>query len=331
MKIGLAVDSSTLGGIETHVLNLASELKMSGLEVSIIFVKFYQNHPLYKKLDGQKIPYYFANGSVYSFFNTLRKIDIDVLHTHGYKAGIWGRIFGTILNLKVISTYHAGELGTGKVLLYNVLDWYSAFLCTPITVSEEIARRLFVKSTTMKNFVPIPNEMRYSDSNIVAFVGRLSSEKGPDIFCQLPQRVETGVFHVYGDGPLRVELEKHDGKKIKFFGQVDNVNEIWSDVSLLCMPSRFEGLPMAALEAMSYGIPVVAFNVGNLDKLIVNDLNGWLIEVNDVEAMAVAIRRFFSLSENEKRRMRDYSKKNIEENYSSKAVVKDLVRIYKGA
>ena len=66
---------------------------------------------------------------------------------------------------------------------------------------------------------------------------------------------------------------------------------------MLVLPSYNEGLPIAILEAISYGMPVVSTNVGDIASAVENDKNGYLIEPGDVESLANSLKKIFENKE----------------------------------
>lgn len=252
-----------------------------------------------------------------------------LVHTHGYKAGILGRAAGRALRVPVVSTFHAGEPGNGRLRIYNKLDGLSAFMAPSIAVSQSIAAGLTGATTIIENFVPVPAAMNYSGSTTVAFVGRLSYEKGPDLFCALARCLPHLRFEVCGDGPMRKELEERFADVVTFHGAVHNMAEMWSDYGLLCMPSRHEGLPMAALEAMSHGVPVAAFAVGGLPNLIDDGRNGWLAPPLNLNALAARLNDWSRKSEEERIECARRARETIAASYSPQAVLPRILDIYR--
>ncbi len=106
-----------------------------------------------------------------------------------------------------MSTYHAGEPGPGMVRYYNILNRATAGLAGGIVaVSRPIAGRLPRRTRVIDNLVPLaaaPTQW----TRDAGFVGRLSLEKCPDLFCRLSEQVPGVDFVVYRDGPLRAELQ----------------------------------------------------------------------------------------------------------------------------
>lgn len=111
-----------------------------------------------------------------------------------------------------------------------------------------------------------------SDGGYVGFVGRLSYEKGPDIFLRMLQ--ESGAKGVvFGDGPMRSalmrEAQAHD-IDVSFEGWTDR-EVAFNSVDVLALTSRREGLPMTLLEAGARGLCVVARDVGGVGEVLRED------------------------------------------------------------
>lgn len=324
------VDSRAPGGIESHILELSCGLKQSGWNVEIVFIADHGPHPLKQQLDQNKIPYVCLNGSITGLWAHMTQHRPDLIHTHGYKAGLLARLCGLFKRIPIVSTYHAGETGSGKLALYNYLDKLSAPLSVPITVSEKIASSLPVRSFKINNFVKIPSRTPRRSTGDIAFVGRLSPEKGPDLFCDIARQFPTLKFHIYGDGPMRDTLSNHASPNVIFHGMVD-MQKHWDNIDLLIMPSRFEGLPMAALEAMARSIPVVASAAGDLPSLITHNQNGWIIPLENTSCAVEIINQWSGLSSHRQKNIRDKARSKIAHLYSPQAVIPQIEQIYQGA
>ena len=184
-NIWLLLDSSKAGGIETHVLQLANGLRNHGEAPLVVFLTDYGQHPLRELLQHNGIPQITLDGGFTTLFKKLRQERPAILHTHGYKAGILGRFSAWISKIPVISTYHSGEIASGKLALYDWIDRHSAGLAVQVfAVSPQIAQRLPVKAKVFDNFVNT-RDLQNSTGNQIAFVGRVSNEKGPDYFASL--------------------------------------------------------------------------------------------------------------------------------------------------
>ena len=329
-EICLLIDIRAVGGIETHVINLAKGLQHYNHHVSIIFYTDYGIHPLEQYLIAEDLKFIKLDGSLSSLFYYLKHHNIWLLHTHGYKAGVLGRLFSFCLGIPVISTFHAGEPGHGKTWFYNKIDLLSSYFSDRIAVSQAVASTLPAPTKILNNFVSTPTRI-ISDTKIggaIAFVGRLSYEKSPDIFIQLAAHFPLQQFDIYGDGPMRESLQEQAGSNVHFHGAVDSMDPYWPKIDLLCIPSRFEGLPLAALEAMSQGVIVSASEVGALPKLIQHKENGYLSSRNNLDLMVKNIRQWLLLDNEQRVKMAHLAQQQIRDNYSSEAVIPQVVKCY---
>ncbi|WP_202973146.1 glycosyltransferase family 4 protein [Psychromonas sp. psych-6C06] len=326
--IWLLLDSSKGGGIESHVMQLAEGLQQHGEQVEVVFLSNYGKHPMHDALLKQGINSRTLDGSFSMLTRTLKNTRPRVVHTHGYKAGILGRLAAWMNSIACISTFHAGEIATGKLALYDWLDRISAGLADHrFAVSPQIASRLPAKTSLFKNFVNNHN-LTTSQGNQIAFVGRVSAEKGPDHFAALATTFANTRLHLYGDGPELASLQAHCPSNLILHGQQDDMSKVWPKIGLLVMPSRYEGLPMAALEAMARGIPVVAFNVGAFDTLIEHQCNGWLVEPGNLSELAKYIHQWQQASPQHKHFVQLACQQTIASQYCSDVAIPDLIENY---
>jgi glycosyltransferase involved in cell wall biosynthesis len=291
------VDSRSLGGIERHVGILAAALRAHGLPTEVVRYADYGDNPWLRQLAADAVPTRALDGTPRALLAALREARPALLHTHGYKAGILGRLSARLAGIPCVSTFHAGERGPFPLWAYQLLDGWSSFLARRIAVSQSIASELPFAATVIANFVAVPPEPRRAPPRRVAFVGRLSAEKGPDLFCAVARRLgATFAYDCYGEGPMAGPLAAEYGDLVRFHGFVEP-DRIWPQVGLLLMPSRAEGLPMAALEAMAAGVPVAASRVGGLPDLIDPGATGWLFDAADVRAAAGAVTAWGNLDD----------------------------------
>jgi glycosyltransferase involved in cell wall biosynthesis len=327
-RIWILLDSSGMGGIETHVQHLASGLADAGLSVTVLFFCEQPQHPLFMALMADaRIEVRSLDGTLRALWQQLARERPTLLHTHGYKAGILGRAMAFLLNIVVVTTYHAGETPTGRVRWYDAFDRHTDFLAAlRFAVSDEIRQRLPHKATVIDNFIDT-STLPLSRGQRIAFVGRLSHEKGPDRFVQLAQRFPLTTFDIYGAGPLASTLRMHAPDNLIFHGQ-QQMSDIWPEIGLLILPSRFEGLPMAVLEAMGRGIPVIASNVGNLHRVIEHGHSGYLVEPGDDTGFDECLRQWLALDANAKAHLQKNCRHIIHTRYSSQAIVPQLLAHY---
>ena len=329
--IVLFLDSRSSGGIETHVFNLANSLNSRSYSVEVIFWKRYgDEHPISADLLHSGIKVSYADGCLYKLVRLVARHSI--VHSHGYKANIINKLISTSGYWKAVPTHHNGDTGSGLLSWYIRFDEISSSLFHPISVSQAIFNRIGRKGCVIPNFVDIEERPVLLSGSQIAFVGRLSNEKNPEAFCMLGESLHESLarkdeqLHIYGDGPDRKRLEARY-PAVQFHGYQD-MSQHWDKIGLLCITSICEGLPLAALEAMSRGIPVCSFAIGELPLVIKHNKNGWLIHSNDITHMADFIRLWWGMDKTDKDLMSYQAWKTIKDQYSTDSVLPDIINTY---
>ncbi|HXZ67436.1 MAG TPA: glycosyltransferase family 4 protein, partial [Alphaproteobacteria bacterium] len=184
--------------------------------------------------------------------------------------------------------------------------------------------------TVIANAVAIPPAL--SDARLlhverwrIVCVGRLAERKGTfDLLRAIGPLGDTVELWLAGDGDLDLARSlAHElgiSQRVELLGWIDADARasLLSGAHIFALPSHAEGLPMALLEAMSYGLPVISTPVGGIPSLVENEVNGILIGPRDVEALTTAIKQ---LTEDPKRasRLGAAARKTIEERYDASA------------
>ncbi|WP_416900138.1 MAG: glycosyltransferase family 4 protein [Minwuia sp.] len=327
-KIVLALDSRDIGGIETHVLILAGALNAAGHAATVLRIADHGPHPMDAAASGHGVDVRVLPHEGGNLPAWLKRNGISLLHTHGYKAGILGRMTRPLHCRPVVSTFHNGDRGSGKLALYTATDRLTARMSHNIAVSREIAGQLPGTPTVIDNFVDVPPPDCRPQGRCVGFVGRLSHEKGPDLFVELARRLPDIDFVMFGGGPMQDELSRGLPVNLTMAGSVPGMDRHWRCLSLLVMPSRQEGLPMAALEAMAHGVPVAAFGVGGLPDLIGDGVDGYLARPGDMDALARTVFARASSTDAERRAMSQAARETIRRCFSAEAQLTKVLEVY---
>jgi glycosyltransferase involved in cell wall biosynthesis len=141
-----------------------------------------------------------------------------------------------------------------------------------------------------------PSPSVASEGLVVGCLGRFSPEKGLDVLLRALVSLD-GVTAVFvGDGPERARLEQLARElgvadRVALPGWQDEPASYVRSFDVLVSPSHSEALPLALLEGMLAGLPVVATNVGSVSEAVVEGETGLLVEPDDAAALAAAIRK----------------------------------------
>lgn len=329
-EIWQLVDASSVGGIERHVSELTTALCQAGLPARAVLYAPHAPNAWLDQLRRERTPHHVLPGSVAGLVETLRRDRPRLVHTHGYKAGIVGRLAARLLRIPVVSTFHAGETGRWPVNLYQAVDAATSGLARRISVSQAIAKRLPYPSETIANFVSVPSvDLSQPLPRRIAFVGRLSEEKGPDLFCEIARAAgPIAAWDIYGDGPMRETLESRYRGIVSFHGFQPDMSEVWNKVGLLMMPSRAEGLPMAALEALARGIPVAASAVGGMPGLLNTIDRDGLFGAGDIAKAVEVARRWGGLDGPALAALRSTCRRSIQDRFSANAILPKVLAVY---
>ncbi|RME57977.1 glycosyltransferase [Candidatus Parcubacteria bacterium] len=132
----------------------------------------------------------------------------------------------------------------------------------------------------------------------ILFVGRLAPEKGVDLLIRSLRYVKSFSYEliIAGDGPERTRLEEmvlvygiKDHVRFEGFVERDRLRQLYCYSDIFVLPSRSEGTPKSLLEAMAYGLPVIASDVGRCREILDDGKRGLLVLPEDAMALASAL------------------------------------------
>ncbi len=260
--------------------------------------------------------------------------NFTILHTHDYKATVYGLLASRGLGIRRVATNHLWDTINTKLWLYQRLEGvcYNAF-DRIIAVSSPVAESVRPFLLTSSKLVMIPNGIDphhfkkqsapmdgVTDPGVVTIgiVGRLAAQKGHcylfDALAIIKKNFSSDLTSplrvlVVGDGPLKAELKDqcqtlglavHDmtegpdaaegeGITVIFTGVQRDMPRVYHSLDVFVMPSLSEGMPMALLEAMSAGVPVVATAVGDIPRAVRDGSTGRLVRPGQAQELADAL------------------------------------------
>jgi D-inositol-3-phosphate glycosyltransferase len=321
LRVAMLIDAwfPLHGGGQVHVKRLAEELA-DKVEIDVFT----------RNLKGEKIPKkegVYRLGRRTNFHNPLARIawlfqvyfavkkahkerPYDLIHAQAFTPGLPGKLLQKRLSLPLVYTVH------GTSLFHNprgVTPFIERFLVSKIKYDQEItvASNFLKLKNRNKDIAVIPNGVDLQPFKkinpkkprefTVLFIGRLDPIKGLNIliealrdwdFKKRPLKVR-----IVGDGPARKELERQAGPNIKFLGKQTGETAIkeYKKAHLFVLPSFSEGQPLTILEAFAAKCPVLATQVGDNEKVVINEKTGFLVPPQDKNALKGALKKAFDL------------------------------------
>jgi glycosyltransferase involved in cell wall biosynthesis len=117
---------------------------------------------------------------------------------------------------------------------------------------------------------------------------------------------------------------------VRFLGTVTEMLSLYHAADALVMPSLFEGLPNAVLEAHACGLPAVVSHAANIDRIVLDGESGFEAPTFDHDALAQALARMLAKSADERRAMGERGRANVAATFSVDRVLEETVRLYDG-
>ena len=315
MKLALIAYLHGVGGAERQIILLANEMAKRNHNVHLLVLCEYNSHYLLdKKVAIEDLTLCEVKGGI-SIINrflalneALKRIRPDVTINYNLQGAYFSLLIGKKIAGKILYSErgdpydkeYSGFLGFVRDLTCKKVD--------ALVFQSEGARDFFKigkkqKAIVIHNSVTVPqNKYPIADKrdNRIVSVGRLHPQKNPHLlieaFVKIANKYPKITLDFYGDGELKEELQS----KIDSIGLQDKIhlNPSRKDIfdcirtaRLFVLPSDYEGMPNALMEAMSLGLPCIStdFRPGGARTLIEDGVNGLIVPVRDVKAMVEKI------------------------------------------
>lgn len=354
--------SGQLLGAERVVLELANFLPEFGHDVIIgIPVEPHQPFPDFAKEAKEKgyeticfpISSAFDLSIVKHIKEYVRKNDIDIIHSHGYREDFYAWLAKS--GAKLIATNHLWKRTTFRLKVYAALDaWllkkFDAIIAVSAPVKDDMARVgiPIQKTKLISNGIdttiyskPInQNDARQSlslpnEHIIIGSLGSLTIEKGIDLLTRAFKEVHNQHPNIHllitGEGPEKeslaslveeLELTEH----VTFSGRRSDINNIFSAIDIFALPSLNEGLPMAMLEAMAAGKAIIASDVGDVSTALIPG-TGILVRASETSDLRDALTQLI-ITPSLIKELGKKAKQRVSEHFSASSMAKQYAQTY---
>ena len=325
LRVVLGSETSGPGGAEAMLLQLAEGLRDHGVDVVVATMRAgwmterAERAGFRVRIDAMR------DGSdpawVIRFRRFLRAERIDLLHAHEFEMNAYGGMAARLAGIPSVATVHGTVAGTDPkhLFAYRVLRGLGQ---RPVAVSHDLLAQLAPRIggdakrwRVIHNGTAVPATY---DATVRAHVRAVAREKiglagAERLICAIgnlyPVKDHASLIRAAADLPgvhvaiagrgeeeaslraLGVELAM--GDRLHLLGLRDDVPRILAAADVFAQPSLSEGLPLAVLEAMASGTPVVASDVGGIAEAVVDGESGRLVPPADPETLRGVLREFF--------------------------------------
>ena len=355
------VEDLESGGAERVVVNLATRLDRSRFEPAVCCLA--KRGALADEIEREGIRLHVLDKKpgirpalLWRLQRLIARLRPDVIHSHLFTGNAWGRLAGWLAGTpRIVASEHSVDLWKNGVRLFvdrmlavptyrliaksdAIADFYKTVVRIPprkvATIRNGIDLSLYgngVDRSAVRASIGVPQDVM-----LVGAIGRLSPEKGHEVLVEAlgMLRDERSNIHaaIAGEGPSGWELDEQvrangTGRVVHLLGHRSDVPALLAAADMFALPSHREGLPLALLEAMASGLPVIATDVGGCREVIENGRNGILISPGSPEQMARAIKRL-ALDEGLRRALGYAARRTIEQRFSIDRMVRQVEELY---
>lgn len=332
IKILHAIRQGTIGGGESHVLDLTRSLNKEKFES--IVLSFTEGQMVDSLREIGIKTYVVANLKPFNFliWKHVTKIanseNVDIVHAHGTRAA--SNLFWTANKIKVplFYTIHGWSFNDNQgTIKRNISVKAEKYLTEKATVNISVSEtnqktgRNCIKgfaSEVIKNGI---NTSRFntdvttniraeigipSDHIVIGFIARITKQKDPHAlvtaFRKVCDKFNKTTLLIVGDGELKEDIvllskELNVYDRINFQPFRQDIPNILKSIDIYCLPSLWEGLSIGLLEAMAMGKAIVATKVDGTIEVLRDRSNGLLVESGDVDQLARALSELCQNSE----------------------------------
>jgi glycosyltransferase involved in cell wall biosynthesis len=322
LSIAMMIETVGLGGAEMVVFQLAQSLRARGHRVHPVVPAGREGWLLDAlRADDFNVHLYDLRRPVDSGFPArlgamLAPLDIDVIHSHEFVMAVYGAAAARRLRRPHVITMHGNQTMTDRFRRRLALRWAFRRSAATVAVSKDTRRHLESSLGVREGIVQvIPNgipEQRGDrtatraalgiapDELLLLSVGNLTPRKAHAVLLealiQLDRRGENLRWRlaIAGEGPERLRLENTIREaglaaRVHLLGSRTDVPDLQAAADVFVLPSLWEGLPLAILEAMFGGNVVIASDISGIPEAIEHGTHGLLTPPGDAAALADAL------------------------------------------
>lgn len=314
-------DSLSVGGAERLILGLAGHLDRQRFAVRVCALGELRGNLLRPELERHGVPVqvlgarrFYDPAALAAVVRTVRAHDVDLIHTHLTSADVLGRLAGLLTGRPVVSTLHNEPRDYRRQRPdRRLLQRLTAPLAARLVAVSPRLRRMYLdewrlpperivaitNGVPLDQFLAVPERRAAPDADLaITAIGRLSPQKDHATLLEAARlligRHPRAHITVVGQGRLEAELKRRAAdlgiaEHVTFAGVQRDVPAVLAATDIFVLSSRWEGLPVTAVEAMAAGRAVVLTDVGGCRDLVEHGVHGLLVPPGSPQALADAL------------------------------------------
>jgi glycosyltransferase involved in cell wall biosynthesis len=293
-------------------------------------------------------------GGLWRLWQLLRREQPHVIETFTFDSNIPGMMLSWLAGVPLRVATHHGKVGNVSRLqeyLHLIIAKLTASVV--VAVSSQVRDELVAQGLDARKVVVIPNGVHLqipkatlkdgiahelgirTGTTVLLSIGRLVYQKAHNVLVEAMRTVAVQAprtaLYIAGEGQLRAELEvqlRHAQleENVRLLGNRADVPELLALSDIFVLPSRWEGLPIALLEAMGAGLPVVATNVEGVDEVVQDGVQGLLVSPDDAAALADALLQLI-VDEPLRKRMGELGRTRIQVHYTTNIMCEKYLKM----
>jgi len=315
------VGNAIVGGMENCVLRLVERLPRERFTVTVLCPCESAFTERLRALDVEVLTTAIPDDPPWASIMTTCALvhagAIDVLHAHMPNAHLLAGLVGKLCSKPVLATVHSRHVTPMDLEVHRLAGTHVGVVCKHsyfhgLSLGVNAAQLSCIPNgVDTALFQPGPrggaDDLRrhfaMDDGDpLVGFVGRLSPEKGPEVFLRAVQLLRgllpAARFVLVGDGPMRAGLQAFIERAglqgvVHLAGVREDMPAVYRQLDAVVSTSQSEAMPLALMEAMATGLPLVASHVGGIPDLVQSGSTGWLVGPRDYEGVAQHVARLF--------------------------------------
>jgi glycosyltransferase involved in cell wall biosynthesis len=314
LKVCFLAGTLGRGGSERQLIYMLRALTIAGVSTRVLCLT--KGEALQSEIEAMGIRVEWVGRSgwkarrLYEIIKLLRREPADILQSAHFYTNLYVAAAARVLNVKAVGAIRSDLLT--EIAANGLAGQWDLKLPHHLITNSSLAwERAKARGIPSQRIDLVPNVVNPDwltngvgtnghQSISILFSGRLSDAKRPDRFLRMVSKLAGSDKRIKaviaGDGPLKSGVQalantlKIEMNQLEFLGEQSDMRSVYENVDMLVLTSDYEGTPNVVLEAMAFGLPVIATRVGGVPEIVGTD-RGLMVDPEDEDGLAASTLR----------------------------------------